>query len=785
MSPARRQDLLALAILTALITLLFSDILLSFNALGERDLVQYAYPSKKVLRDVVLGGEFPYWNRAISGGQPLAANPAHEVFYPLTWLILLPDYAFAFQLFIILHIYLAAWSMYALLRSLALSPVTSSFGALSFALGGIVLSYFTLLPCLASVVWMPLVLLFGRRVLHRRSPRDFACAALFLTMQLLVGEPTGILQTGLLLALYALFHGAREGGLRRALRNLGMVISIGVAALFLGAVAVVPMVDHASDSVRARGLTFADVTDWSMPPARLGELLHANFFGHARVDGMRLYWGGTLYSRHYPFFTSIYPGFLIASFAIAGVFARIRGTRLFLVIFGSSVLLAIGTYTPLWRLLYDTGPARSIRYPEKFMLMGLFGMIVFASKAFDLMLQGDERMRRIAFRVTLALALMAAACAAIAWSSLAPGLFARLWTPPPSLLAAMTSIARVDWLVTVARALLVLLLIRSVRGSRRAVWVALAGTFVLLDLSLLLPDLAQRISPDFLRQEPAVLRNLPPNRNEYRVFHHAAWHRNKPAVQPFYRDHPDIRWVNRNAAMPVLPTAYGVQLAINADYDFTDLLSTTDFLTAMITEVPAIRKDWLEVAASMSNVWYRVVYVDPKEALARARGDLRVMQPVGLLRVGRSPRYGFAAHLESVRDRLEFVKKLAPGYAPPGTAFIQAPSFVPAKGIVRRVGETANTARIEVETAGRAFLVISVTPHKYWTVTIDGTPAQAVVTNIGYQGVVVPTSGRHVVEMRYRNPLITAGAALSLATFLALLWLARRTPETPPAGQQA
>lgn len=27
----------------------------------------------------------PYWNPFISGGQPLAANPTHEVFYPLTW----------------------------------------------------------------------------------------------------------------------------------------------------------------------------------------------------------------------------------------------------------------------------------------------------------------------------------------------------------------------------------------------------------------------------------------------------------------------------------------------------------------------------------------------------------------------------------------------------------------------------------------------------------------------------------------------------------------------------
>jgi uncharacterized membrane protein YfhO len=83
------------------------------------------------------------------------------------------------------------------------------------------------------------------------------------------------------------------------------------------------------------------------------------------------------------------------------------------------------------------------------------------------------------------------------------------------------------------------------------------------------------------------------------------------------------------------------------------------------------------------------------------------------------------------------------------------------------VREWANGARIDVAAAGRAFLVMSVTPHKYWRITIDGKPAQSMVTNIGYQGVVVP-AGRHVVEMRYRNPLIAIGAAISAATLLAL-----------------
>jgi uncharacterized membrane protein YfhO len=68
---------------------------------------------------------------------------------------------------------------------------------------------------------------------------------------------------------------------------------------------------------------------------------------------------------------------------------------------------------------------------------------------------------------------------------------------------------------------------------------------------------------------------------------------------------------------------------------------------------------------------------------------------------------------------------------------------------------------------------MSVTPHKYWRVTLDGTPVDVVVTNIGYQGVAIP-AGRHIVEMRYRNPLIAVGGAISIAALAAVAFMLGR-----------
>src|SRR3954451_16625750 len=145
---SRRSDLLALALLFLIATISFADVLFGVNQLYMRDLTRYYYPAKQILRDVVQHGELPYWNRYFSAGQPIAANPEHEGFYPLTWLILLPSYDLGYRLHILTHIYIGLIAMYALLRSMEVRPYASFFGALSFGLAGIYHSYINLLPIL-------------------------------------------------------------------------------------------------------------------------------------------------------------------------------------------------------------------------------------------------------------------------------------------------------------------------------------------------------------------------------------------------------------------------------------------------------------------------------------------------------------------------------------------------------------------------------------------------------------------------------------------------------------
>ncbi len=756
---ASRTDLIALAVLTAIVTLLFADVLLGINSLYIRDVAHYYYPAKHVLRDIVLGGDFPSWNPYFSAGQPLAANPEHEVFYPLTWLILLPSFVVGFGLLIVLHIYIAAWAMYAFLRSLALGPPAAFFGALSFVFGGIGLSYLSLLPYLFSVAWLPLICLFARRFIRDGHRRDFALAAFFFGLQLLIGEPSTILQTGMLLGVYAAFRGVRA---------VGRVAMISVAALLLSAILMLPAVDHASQSVRARGFPFENVTSWSTPAVRLGELVQPNLLGHHLINEKRVYWGGAQYpGRGLPFLHSIYSGLAVTVLALAGLIAGVRGRRLVLVLFALSILLALGAHTPLWRMLYDAGLARSIRYPEKFLLLGLFAAVVYASVVLDDLL-ANERLRRTALIVTGAFTLLTAIAAILAFTPAHARIFIALWEPPARVLTEMLALSRSGWTLAAARALLLLVLLRNLGRVRPKVWLSLFGLFVALDLGLLVPELAPRVPSDYYRQPPALAQQLPADRTPYRLLHLASWQLSSAGW--YTTPQPDLYWIHRSAMYPPMPAAWDIRTVVDIDYDRTALQSTEEF-TSAVWAISRKRPDWLNAVATMSNAWYCAVFVPGAEAFAKARGDRRILQPVRLLELDPHPRYYFA---ERVETSAGFVAKVASAQYPDRTAFVDGTPFAPAPGRVTRAAETANTARIEVETRGRAFLVMSVTPQKYWRITIDGREAPAIVTNLGFQGVDIPTAGRHVVEMRYRNPLIAIGAAVSLLTAIALLVISRR-----------
>ncbi|HYS54878.1 MAG TPA: hypothetical protein VER58_14060 [Thermoanaerobaculia bacterium] len=394
------------ALLAIAVALIFSDVLFLGAGFYIRDIYRDYLPSRFILRQVIFGGEFPFWNRYWSGGQPLAANPGFQAFYPGTWLALLPSFFFGFNLEIIAHIALAAAGMFLLLRSMTLRVESALFGAIAFGFGGVILSLTNLLPFLTSVAWWPLIVMFARQGRWFRL-------AICMGMLLLAAEVSVMVMTAILLWSAGDLAGVCRRGRRRPTElALALLLALGI-----GAIAIIPALDLKRDSGRARALTFEEGTSWSMPLIRPVELFYPYAFGRITDDGSEFRGAWRYRPPRLPLIFSIYCGLLVPLLAMAGIVMRVA--KWTWIAMPLSYVLAIGSNGPL-PIFY-----RWIRYPEKFILFGLFAMIVLAAMAFD----------RLDRRLAPFLLLLAVGDLALHVNALAPRMPRRFFTPPPVTLA--------------------------------------------------------------------------------------------------------------------------------------------------------------------------------------------------------------------------------------------------------------------------------------------------------------------------------------------------------------
>jgi len=682
----RAADLVATAALVVLIAVAFADLVFFHRALYVRDVSRFFVPNFTILHDVIRSGAFPFWNPRYNAGQPFAANPAYAALYPPQWLFS------NLQLEIVAHYLLAAIGMYVFLRSLRLRPLASLFGAVSFALGGMLLSLSNLVNVLFGVAWLPWLAFAVRR-------RNFALSALILGVILIVGDQAVILQAGFLLIAY--------GIRRREWKPSLLIIAVGLA---VGSAQIIPALDHQRDSGRAVSLPYSIATQWTLPPARLLELALPSLFGSFR--DWTFYWAG---KRFYgpsavPWVFSFYSGMLVFVLACAGFVRRIRGWAF------TTVVVAISYIVSIAPVLYWIG-LRSIRYPEKFFIAGVFTLIVFASIAADQLLD-DERLREVAMRIALVVAMGAVASLLWVYSPL----FAKTWGLT-GYFGDFLEQARSGAIVTTITALALVLLLAARRPP-----LALLVLLVLADLAPRIKGLTPRIDAAYY-DPPAAAIGL----RGARVYNDADWRLALLGAPPIPVE--QRAWRVRNGLLPESQAIWGVEAVLENDITLTNLLPSIEFSRAFWNAQLSRRADLVQKFLAMAGTTHVIELRDGSSAT----------NPVRIVRLG-NPRFYF--------DR--------------------------GSGRILRAVERPNAIDLDVEADGKALLVIAVTRHKYWKGILDGMPSPPQPANIAFQSMVIPP-GRHHVALRYRNPLVMIFGCVSIvsALLLVVFSLRSRAPQPP------
>lgn len=167
-----RRDRLALLALFAIVALLLEGALFRGQVFYNRDIHLVWHPQAEAFVRAVASGSWPVWDPCLGFGQPLLAESAAQVLYPLTWLNLLVRPWVYYTIFVLFHVIVSGVGMYLLSRRWRFSAGTSLLVASIWILSGPFVSLFDLRHHFASAAWLPWAFLAAEGAFARpRAPQ--------------------------------------------------------------------------------------------------------------------------------------------------------------------------------------------------------------------------------------------------------------------------------------------------------------------------------------------------------------------------------------------------------------------------------------------------------------------------------------------------------------------------------------------------------------------------------------------------------------------------------------
>lgn len=422
------------------------------------DFVNYYYPMTEQVVARWARGELPLWNPQACAGLPLLATLQVGAFHPGMALSLWLSPEVALPARMLLESGLGALFALLLFRAWGAGLLAASFGAALFVFACVMGRSFWP-PELATVIWLPWLLLCADRMARRGRLRHWLGLAVGTALALLSGFPQylvyGFALVGPVAAL-RLVEAARADArpLRLAgRRGLALVAAVALG-LGLAGVQLLPTAELVGEGVRAHALTAREVHYLGVQ-GTLGRFV-ANAVD-PRPKGITFAYRGD----------TGYLGIAALLLAAVGLAARRRAPLSWLLVgIGSAALLLsygfAGPAAALYALYAKIPVVGAFRTPERLQLLTLLAWIALAVAGFDALARGALRRQAMPALLTaggLAVAaaawggtgaaLRAAACFTLvfaAWRA-APRLRARV-----VLCAALWALAALDvWTATAAQ----------------------------------------------------------------------------------------------------------------------------------------------------------------------------------------------------------------------------------------------------------------------------------------------------------------------------------------------
>jgi len=772
-----KEDSVAVALLFALAAIYFLPVLLKGNeavlSVEGADAWSQYFHWRELGFASLARGELPLWNPYIYSGTPFVAGIQSAIFYPLNVIFLLFGTAFAINLSIALHCFLASLFTYLFAKYMDLGRAGSFLSAITFAYGA---PYFLHifpghLSNLSTMVWLPLLFMGVEAFLRSKRMRCAALAGIPLSMQALAGHPQYLFYSAIAVSLYFLLRLLIEREFKEALRCLAGFCLFVVTGFSLSAIQLIPTLELTGYSVRET-LSYEWVSIFSFPPENLLTLLLPDFFGNMLEVP---YWG-----KNYLWEMSVYLGVIpLAMIAAAIIFDRSRPVVIFSLIAAAALVLALGKHTPLLRFLYAAVPGFNLfRGLSKFVFVFSFAASMLAGYGLKTVIgmaeEKNPRLRHVAYGF-IAVALLSALLGLLGllsgqeiWGVLAQGYEKGEddYSPPVSFtddffLAAANAAVRNLFTAAIMLFLLgglLLALAKLKRLSTRLLIVAVAALTV-LDLW----GFGSRYLATFDPRELYVDREL-----------RALLQADK---EPFRIATP----------LPQLLNAGLLEGAENAGgFDATVLRNYSEFINFTqglpLAEPNAAKTiDAASPLLNMLNVKYYILEPATNAELPSLSLVLQGLNYKVYRNKDALPRSFIVHQARVIRGRDAILRQMADvEFAPRSYAIVEEkidgmPNHPTAQSPAPKIVERSlNRVVIEADLEEPGLLVLADSYYPGWKAFVDGKETKIYRMNYVMRGVFMP-GGQHRVEFRYDPLSFKVGAIISLTSVVMvagfLIWL--------------
>ncbi|UCG33807.1 MAG: hypothetical protein JSU68_04060, partial [Phycisphaerales bacterium] len=361
-----------IAILLAVMLLMFGDVLLVrdapiLSAQGSDIELKFAFWrafAAQQFRD----GNIPLWNPHIFAGSAFLGGFQSALLYPFNMILFWLPLPAMLNISFAMHIVLAGLLLYAWCRYRGVSRPSSLLAGLLFSYGSALFMRIHAghISAVTTVAWAPLVFLSVDAFIERRAPVWVLIGIAAVSMQILAGHPQHFFYTAVCAGAFALVRlttslaGHRGAGLSPWQKIPALLI--GLAAIYAGGVGIgaaqlLPGLDACGECRRVTRagpekmyrVSYEFCARDSFPPENFASVLAPYFLGGTPSHP---YWGRGYRSEATLFIGA--GGFILA---VLGGIAGERRNRTWLVLMVAlTVLLALGKYTPLLRVLYTYVP---------------------------------------------------------------------------------------------------------------------------------------------------------------------------------------------------------------------------------------------------------------------------------------------------------------------------------------------------------------------------------------------------------------------------------------------